>query len=98
VSIYQEAGFGCGWKTMGSALRRSIGSRFSGCSPRLHGDIYDGTGVGLAIVQKGIERVGGRVGVESSQGQAADFGSRCARYNDCTRAKRPSAAEISEIV
>jgi PAS domain S-box-containing protein len=40
---------------------------------RLHGDIYDGTGVGLAIVQKATERMGGQVGVESSQSQGSRF-------------------------
>jgi PAS domain S-box-containing protein len=34
---------------------------------RLHGiEAYPGTGIGLAIVQKGIERMGGRVGLESN--------------------------------
>jgi signal transduction histidine kinase len=40
---------------------------------RLEGDKYPGTGIGLAIVQKGIERMGGRVGVESIRGQGSRF-------------------------
>jgi PAS domain S-box-containing protein len=41
---------------------------------RLHGaDHYSGTGIGLAIVQKGVERMGGRVGVESQVGQGSRF-------------------------
>lgn len=40
---------------------------------RLHGqEIYPGTGVGLAIVKMGVERMGGTCGVES----ALDAGSR----------------------
>jgi signal transduction histidine kinase len=34
---------------------------------------YPGTGIGLAIVQKGIERLGGRVGVQSNVGEGSCF-------------------------
>jgi signal transduction histidine kinase len=34
---------------------------------------YPGTGVGLAIVQKAVDRMGGRVGVESQEGEGSRF-------------------------
>lgn len=41
---------------------------------RLHGvEAYEGTGVGLAIVRRGIERMGGQVGVESQLGAGSRF-------------------------
>jgi len=41
---------------------------------RLHGiETYPGTGIGLAIVRKGMERMGGRFGVESVVGQGSQF-------------------------
>ncbi len=41
---------------------------------RLHGvESYPGTGIGLAIVRKGAERMGGQVGVESSPGVGSRF-------------------------
>jgi PAS domain S-box-containing protein len=41
---------------------------------RLHGiETYPGTGIGLAIVQKGIERMGGQVGIESELGKGSRF-------------------------
>ena len=41
---------------------------------RLHGiETYPGTGLGLAIAHKAVERMGGRVGVESEVGQGSRF-------------------------
>ena len=41
---------------------------------RLHGlDRYPGSGIGLAIVRKGVERLGGHVGVESTPGRGSSF-------------------------
>src|SRR6185503_458521 len=40
---------------------------------RLNGKEYRGTGVGLSIVRKGIERMAGRVGLESTLGQGTRF-------------------------
>jgi signal transduction histidine kinase len=36
-------------------------------------DIYPGTGIGLAIARAAIERIGGRVGVESNLGEGSRF-------------------------
>jgi signal transduction histidine kinase len=48
-------------------------SEIFGVFTRLDGEKYAGTGIGLAIVQKGVERMGGRVGVESAAGQGSRF-------------------------
>ena len=48
--------------------------RVFGIFERLHaGDTYPGTGIGLAIVRKSVERMGGKVGVESSAGKGSRF-------------------------
>jgi hypothetical protein len=45
---------------------------------RLHGqDSYAGTGVGLAIVRRGVERMGGSVAIESNTVAAPASASRC---------------------
>jgi signal transduction histidine kinase len=40
---------------------------------RLHTTDYAGTGIGLAIVQKGVERMGGHVGLESAPRTGSRF-------------------------
>jgi signal transduction histidine kinase len=41
---------------------------------RLHGmEQYPGTGIGLAIVKKGMERMGGKVGLKSRAGRGSSF-------------------------
>ena len=40
---------------------------------RLHGGGYPGAGMGLAIVHKAVQRMGGAVGVESEPGQGSRF-------------------------
>ena len=45
-----------------------------GVFERLHGyDLYSGTGIGLSIVKKAVERMGGSVGVDSEPGNGSAF-------------------------
>jgi signal transduction histidine kinase len=40
---------------------------------RLNAREFGGTGIGLSIVEKGVERMGGQVGVISAEGEGAHF-------------------------
>ncbi|MEX1046260.1 MAG: ATP-binding protein [Actinomycetota bacterium] len=48
--------------------------RIFGMLSRLHSEEkYPGTGIGLAIVRRAVDRMGGKVGLESEAGQGSRF-------------------------
>ncbi len=57
----------------GIGIAREYQQEVFGLFNRLHGEAYPGTGIGLTIVQKGIERMGGHVGLESTPGAGSRF-------------------------
>jgi len=72
-------------ETQDSRVRLSVSDNGIGIAPEYHGRIfkvferlhdsesYPGTGVGLAVVQKGIEKMGGKFGVDSEPGKGSSF-------------------------
>jgi PAS domain S-box-containing protein len=58
----------------GIGIEAEYCSRIYRIFERLHaGHKFPGTGIGLAIVQKGVERMGGRTGLESEPGKGSRF-------------------------
>lgn len=58
----------------GIGINREHQDRIFRVFERLHGrEAYSGTGIGLAIVKKGMERLGGNVGVESGLARGSRF-------------------------
>jgi signal transduction histidine kinase len=58
----------------GIGIEQTHQKKIFGLFERLHNSsMYPGTGVGLAIVRKGTERMGGSVGLESAPGAGSRF-------------------------
>ena len=58
----------------GIGIAKSDLHRIFGIFERVHAEkAYEGTGIGLSIVRKAIERMGGTVGVESALGKGSTF-------------------------
>ena len=58
----------------GIGIKPEYREKIFGVFERLHGiESYPGTGIGLAMVRKGVERMGGQVGVEPKPGGGSRF-------------------------
>jgi signal transduction histidine kinase len=66
--------------------------RLFGAFQRLHGNVAPGEGIGLALVRRMVERHGGRVWVESTEGVGTTFYLSLPQAERATRAVRESVA------
>ena len=100
VTIYDEEkdGFVRVWITdNGIGIAQEHQGRIFRIFERLHGrETYSGTGIGLAIVEKAITRMNGRVGVESKAGEGSRFWFELPLYTPGSLPEMPSAPGESE--
>jgi signal transduction histidine kinase len=80
-----DAQIAVSWRDMGGAFEFSVGDNGPGIPAEFHDRIWEllqtlesrdkveGAGIGLAVVKKIVETRGGRVSLESSEGQGATF-------------------------
>lgn len=77
VEIFTEGNDGWArlWITdRGIGIAPQYQKKIFGLFQRLHSnETYPGTGIGLALVRRGVERMGGRVGLESNAGNGSKF-------------------------
>lgn len=75
ISAESKNGYARIWfEDNGIGIPREVQHKLFQMFQRLHSSgEYDGTGMGLTIVRKAVERMGGKVGVESEPGQGSRF-------------------------